>query len=90
MGPGRPGWHIECSAMVEKHLPSGADMHGGGTDLLFPHHENELAQSCGAHPDHTFVRAWVHHGMVNFSSGTGWQSPSATWWTSRGRGAPRQ
>ena len=52
--------------MVEKHLPSGADMHGGGTDLLFPHHENELAQSCGAHPDHTFVRAWVHHGMVNF------------------------
>jgi cysteinyl-tRNA synthetase len=65
-GPGRPGWHIECSAMVEKHLPGGADMHGGGTDLLFPHHENELAQSCGAHPDHTFVRAWVHHGMVNF------------------------
>src|SRR5215204_589156 len=65
-GPGRPGWHIECSAMVEKHLPAGADMHGGGTDLLFPHHENELAQSCGAHPDHAFVRAWVHHGMVNF------------------------
>jgi cysteinyl-tRNA synthetase len=65
-GPGRPGWHIECSAMVEKHLPAGADMHGGGTDLLFPHHENELAQSCGAHSDHTFVRAWVHHGMVNF------------------------
>ena len=63
---GRPGWHIECSAMVEKHLPAGADMHGGGTDLLFPHHENELAQSCGAHPDHAFVRAWVHHGMVNF------------------------
>ena len=67
-GPGRPGWHIECSAMVEKHLPGGADMHGGGTDLLFPHHENELAQSCGAHPDHTFVRAWVHHGMVNFDA----------------------
>jgi cysteinyl-tRNA synthetase len=67
-GPGRPGWHIECSAMVEKHLPDGADVHGGGTDLLFPHHENELAQSCGAHPDHTFVRAWVHHGMVNFAS----------------------
>jgi cysteinyl-tRNA synthetase len=65
-GPGRPGWHVECSAMVEKHLPSGADMHGGGTDLLFPHHENELAQSCGARPDHTFVRVWVHHGMVNF------------------------
>jgi cysteinyl-tRNA synthetase len=63
-GPGRPGWHIECSAMVEKHLPEGADIHGGGTDLLFPHHENELAQSTGAHPDHTFVRAWAHHGMV--------------------------
>jgi cysteinyl-tRNA synthetase len=67
-GPGRPGWHIECSAMVEKHLPHGADMHGGGTDLLFPHHENELAQSCGAHPDRAFVRAWVHHGMVTLAS----------------------
>jgi cysteinyl-tRNA synthetase len=67
-GPGRPGWHIECSAMVEKHLPGGADIHGGGTDLRFPHHENELAQSCGAHPDHPFVRAWVHHGMVNFAA----------------------
>ncbi|MDP9426915.1 MAG: cysteine--tRNA ligase [Actinomycetota bacterium] len=66
-GPGRPGWHIECSAMVEKHLPEGADIHGGGTDLSFPHHENELAQSAGAHPDHEFVRAWAHHGMVNFA-----------------------
>ncbi len=65
-GPGRPGWHIECSAMVEKHLPGGADIHGGGTDLRFPHHENELAQSAGAHPENTFVRAWAHHGMVNF------------------------
>ncbi|MGI9048527.1 MAG: cysteine--tRNA ligase [Rubrobacteraceae bacterium] len=64
-GPGRPGWHIECSAMVEKHLPDGADIHGGGTDLRFPHHENELAQSAAAHPEHTFVRAWAHHGMVN-------------------------
>jgi cysteinyl-tRNA synthetase len=63
-GQGRPGWHIECSAMVEKHLPEGADIHGGGTDLLFPHHENELAQSAGAHPDRPFVRAWAHHGMV--------------------------
>jgi cysteinyl-tRNA synthetase len=53
--------------MVEKHLPDGADIHGGGTDLRFPHHENELAQSTGAHPDHTFVRAWAHHGMVNFA-----------------------
>src|SRR5918997_1638874 len=68
-GPGRPGWHIECSAMVEKHLPGGADIHGGGTDLRFPHHENELAQSAGAHPDHTFVRAWAHHGMVSLGPG---------------------
>jgi len=68
-GPGRPGWHIECSAMVEKHLPDGADIHGGGTDLRFPHHENELAQSAAAHPDHTFVRAWAHHGMVTLASG---------------------
>ncbi len=66
-GPGRPGWHIECSAMVEKHLPEGADIHGGGDDLRFPHHENELAQSAGAHPEHTFVRAWAHHGMVNLA-----------------------
>jgi cysteinyl-tRNA synthetase len=63
-GPGRPGWHIECSAMVSKHLPEGADIHGGGTDIRFPHHENELAQSTSAHPDRTFVRAWAHHGMV--------------------------
>ena len=63
-GGGRPGWHIECSAMVEKHLPDGADIHGGGTDIRFPHHENELAQSAAAHPDHPFVRAWAHHGMV--------------------------
>ncbi len=69
-GPGRPGWHIECSAMVEKHLPDGADIHGGGNDLRFPHHENELAQSTAssrAHPDHTFVRAWAHHGMVTLA-----------------------
>ena len=63
-GHGRPGWHIECSAMVSKHLPDGADIHGGGTDIRFPHHENELAQSTAAHPDRTFVRAWAHHGMV--------------------------
>jgi cysteinyl-tRNA synthetase len=52
--------------MVGKHLPEGADIHGGGTDIRFPHHENELAQSCAAHPDHPFVRAWAHHGMVTF------------------------
>lgn len=68
-GAGRPGWHIECSAMVEKHLPDGADIHGGGNDLRFPHHENELAQSAGAHPNHTFVRAWAHHGMVTLAEG---------------------
>src|SRR5215213_1926310 len=63
-GLGRPGWHIECSAMVGRHLPGGADMHGGGTDIRFPHHENELAQSTAAHPERTFARAWAHHGMV--------------------------
>jgi cysteinyl-tRNA synthetase len=63
-GSGRPGWHIECSAMVSKHLPDGADIHGGGTDIRFPHHENELAQSTAAHPDQPFARAWAHHGMV--------------------------
>jgi cysteinyl-tRNA synthetase len=68
-GEGRPGWHLECSAMVEKHLPDGADIHGGGSDLRFPHHENELAQSRCAHPESTFVRAWAHHGMVIFSEG---------------------
>ena len=52
--------------MVGKHLPDGADIHGGGTDIRFPHHENELAQSGAAHPDHPFVRAWAHHGMVTF------------------------
>jgi cysteinyl-tRNA synthetase len=66
-GAGRPGWHIECSAMAEKHLPDGADIHGGGTDLRFPHHENELAQSEASHPDHTFTRVWAHHGMVNLA-----------------------
>src|ERR671916_2317174 len=68
-GAGRPGWHIECSAMVEKHLPDGADIHGGGADLRFPHHENELAQSDAAHPNGTFVRAWAHHGLINVASG---------------------
>src|SRR5215211_3290618 len=68
-GAGRPGWHIECSAMVSKHLTEGADIHGGGTDIRFPHHENELAQSSAAHPDRLFVRAWAHHGMVTLASG---------------------
>ncbi len=66
-GRGRPGWHLECSAMVEKHLgPLPIDIHGGGQDLIFPHHENEIAQSVCAHEDaHTpFVRYWMHNGHV--------------------------
>jgi cysteinyl-tRNA synthetase len=62
-GPGRPGWHIECSAMAAKHLGHGFDIHGGGLDLVFPHHENEIAQHEAAHGD-TFARLWVHNGMV--------------------------
>ena len=63
-GPGRPGWHIECSAMAEKYLGTGFDIHGGGLDLVFPHHENEVAQSEGASGE-TFARYWLHNGMVN-------------------------
>jgi cysteinyl-tRNA synthetase len=62
-GPGRPGWHIECSVMSEHHLGSHFDIHGGGQDLQFPHHENEIAQSEGAH-GHTFVDYWMHNGFV--------------------------
>jgi len=62
-GRGRPGWHIECSAMSEHFLGEHFDIHGGGQDLLFPHHENEIAQSEGAH-DHPFVNYWVHNGFV--------------------------
>jgi cysteinyl-tRNA synthetase len=62
-GPGRPGWHIECSAMAAKHLGHGFDIHGGGLDLVFPHHENEIAQHEAAH-EGTFARIWVHNGMV--------------------------
>jgi cysteinyl-tRNA synthetase len=63
-GPGRPGWHIECSAMATNYLGAGFDIHGGGTDLIFPHHENEIAQSEGASGE-TFSRYWLHNGMVN-------------------------
>ncbi len=63
-GPGRPGWHIECSAMAEKYLGADFDIHGGGLDLVFPHHENEVAQSEGATGE-TFARYWLHNGMVN-------------------------
>lgn len=62
-GKGRPGWHIECSAMNSKHLGNHFDIHGGGSDLVFPHHENEVAQSCCAH-DTPYVNYWVHSGMV--------------------------
>lgn len=62
-GLGRPGWHIECSAMSESHLGTYFDIHGGGQDLQFPHHENEIAQSEGLH-DHAFVKYWMHNGFV--------------------------
>ncbi len=63
-GRGRPGWHIECSAMIEAHLGNSIDIHGGGTDLIFPHHENELAQSGCAHGNQQFVGYWLHNGML--------------------------
>jgi cysteinyl-tRNA synthetase len=63
-GRGRPGWHIECSAMSETHLGETFDIHGGGLDLVFPHHENEIAQSTCAHSGRLFVRYWVHNGML--------------------------
>jgi cysteinyl-tRNA synthetase len=64
-GRGRPGWHIECSAMAAQHLGTTIDIHGGGNDLIFPHHENEIAQSTCAHDGATFVRYWMHNGFVN-------------------------
>ena len=63
-GPGRPGWHIECSAMARKYLGTDFDLHAGGSDLIFPHHENEIAQSQAAHGDR-FARLWMHNGMLN-------------------------
>jgi len=65
-GKGRPGWHIECSAMVVTHLGVTFDVHGGGKDLIFPHHENEIAQSQGAYGEDTFARYWLHNGFLNF------------------------
>ncbi|MDL2327757.1 cysteine--tRNA ligase [Ruminococcaceae bacterium OttesenSCG-928-A11] len=66
-GPGRPGWHIECSAMAKKHLGATFDIHAGGQDLIFPHHENEIAQSeCANHQ--TFARYWMHNGFLNIDS----------------------
>lgn len=66
-GPGRPGWHIECSAMSVKYLGPGFDIHGGGRDLIFPHHENEIAQAEAAFGP-PFVRFWMHNGMLNLSA----------------------
>lgn len=64
-GRGRPGWHLECSAMIETHLGETIDIHGGGRDLIFPHHENEVAQSQCAHDGKLFVRYWMHNGYIN-------------------------
>ena len=66
-GKGRPGWHIECSTMINSILGSEIDFHCGGNDLIFPHHENELAQSKAANPDKNFVKYWLHNGMINMS-----------------------
>jgi cysteinyl-tRNA synthetase len=67
-GRGRPGWHIECSAMIHKHLGETIDIHGGGLDLIFPHHENEIAQSRCAHGGATIARYWVHNGFVDMGA----------------------
>lgn len=65
-GPGRPGWHIECSAMATRYLGPTVDVHGGGADLIFPHHESEIAQSENAFGVEPFVRYWMHSGMVEY------------------------
>ena len=67
-GPGRPGWHIECSVMSTRYLGMGFDIHGGGSDLIFPHHENEIAQAEGLTGSEPFVRHWLHTGMVQMAA----------------------
>jgi cysteinyl-tRNA synthetase len=67
-GAGRPGWHIECSAMIEKNLGTTIDIHGGGHDLIFPHHENEIAQSECAHSGAVLANIWMHNGFLNFGT----------------------
>jgi cysteinyl-tRNA synthetase len=67
-GPGRPGWHTECVCMIEKHLGPTIDIHGGGHDLQFPHHENEIAQARCAHHDAPLARFWMHNGFVNVNA----------------------
>ena len=66
-GRGRPGWHLECSVMSEKYLGKNFDIHGGGLDLIFPHHENEIAQSCSNNSTESFANYWVHNGFVTFN-----------------------
>ncbi|MEA3041542.1 MAG: cysteinyl-tRNA synthetase, partial [Sphingomonadales bacterium] len=68
-GRGRPGWHIECSAMIERHLGETIDIHCGGLDLIFPHHENEIAQSRCAHAGAPLARYWVHNGFLSMAGG---------------------
>lgn len=63
-GRGRPGWHIECTAMIERHLGNTIDLHGGGQDLIFPHHENEIAQGTCVHEGEPYCRYWVHNGFI--------------------------
>ena len=67
-GRGRPGWHLECSAMIERHLGETIDVHGGGLDLIFPHHENEIAQSRCVHAGLPLARFWVHNGFVDMGT----------------------
>ena len=67
-GVGRPGWHLECSTMAKKYLGETLDIHGGGSDLIFPHHENECAQSICSHKGKPFANFWVHHGMIDFNN----------------------
>ena len=67
-GRGRPGWHLECSAMIKKHLGRTIDIHAGGQDLVFPHHENEIAQSTCAHQGKTFSRYWLHNGFLSIDN----------------------
>ena len=67
-GRGRPGWHVECSAMIARHLGETIDIHGGGLDLIFPHHENEIAQSRCAHSGLPLARYWVHNGFVDMGA----------------------
>ena len=67
-GRGRPGWHIECSAMAKEHLGTTFDIHGGGLDLIFPHHENEIAQSRCAHDGAPLAKYWMHNGFLTINS----------------------